>query len=436
MKILKLFACILCISTIDAIAIGGWRQCNTPVISSRVDDIFMVDTQIGYAVAGNGAIVKTIDGGDNWNLINLDTAIYCRSVEFINTQKGFVGGFSAHRSTSNILRMTTDGGASWSDLTGMLDPVAKLGICGISIPDSNTIYGCGNYFSDSAYIVKSMDGGISWSFIDMKVYATHLIDMFFLNKDTGFATGTGVLPTEEAIILYTMDGGQNWVYKFRDTVASSFSGYCWKIQHLTDQNYIATIQGSLPTGGRILRSTDGGMNWIIYYTPTPLGGNGVQGAGFIDSLQGWVGGGFGLTFETMDGGLTWDTIPVCPSLNRIFRLNDSTVFASGQGIWKFNRSTTGIQEYLSDIQPDAFIEVYPNPVNNYFNVGLSISKPTRVLLKLLDESGKRILLINNSVKSKGIYRFQVETNQIPTGIYFVVLKTFETDVATRVIITH
>src|SRR6185503_4465152 len=98
-------------------------------------------------------------------------SVWCRSVEFINTQKGFVGAFDYDSvSHSNVLRVTTDGGSSWTDITPQLDPRAQKGICGLSVADSNTIYGCGNWFQDSAYIVKSIDGGSTWSFIDMHTY--------------------------------------------------------------------------------------------------------------------------------------------------------------------------------------------------------------------------------------------------------------------------
>ena len=87
----------------------GWSVCNAPAFGSRVDDIFMVNTQIGYAASGDGKIVKTTDGGESWTLLVQSTGIYYRSVEFINSQKGFVGGFP-QLGTTTVLRKTIDGG--------------------------------------------------------------------------------------------------------------------------------------------------------------------------------------------------------------------------------------------------------------------------------------------------------------------------------------
>ena len=135
-----------------------WRVCASPTFENRVDDIFMVNGWVGYAVCGDGRIVKSINGGDNWYQIARDTAVYCRSVEFVSPEKGFVGGFPQESATTNILRRTLDGGVSWTDLTPLLHPRAKEGICGLAAPDASTIYGCGNWYNDSAYIVKSTDG--------------------------------------------------------------------------------------------------------------------------------------------------------------------------------------------------------------------------------------------------------------------------------------
>ena len=405
------------VSSLSAFSQSDWTVCNAPVFGSRVDDIFMVNTQTGYAVSGDGKIVKTTNGGDNWTLLQQNSSVYCRSVEFINTQKGFVGGFSWSGGATNILRRTTDGGATWTDLSSLLHPKARGGICGLAVADNNTIYGGGNWYQDSGYIIKSVDGGNTWSFIDMSAYASSIIDLNFTSKDTGFATGKGVLPIESAVILYTTNGGASWSKKFESI---NINSYCWKIQRLTKLIYYASIEDLTNVPPKILKSIDGGMSWTVHQV-SPIAYN-IEGIGLIDPKKGWTGGGPNKSFETKDGGLTWDSVAFCPYMNRVFKVNDTMMLASGMQIWKYKG--TGIYPLIPD-QRFAWMNCYPNPVRDILTMEVSISVPTRLLVMLLDESGRRIRTFENADRPKGSYQYYLNTSGLSQGIYFVVLKTHE-----------
>lgn len=432
MKQLISFWVVVCLTPFALPAQHGWSVCNAPLFNNRVDDLFMADMQTGYAVSGDGQIVKTTDGGTNWLLLAQDDSVYCRSVEFTTAQKGFVGGFPVYATpTDNILRKTTDGGATWTDLTPLLAPYARNGICGLAAPDSNTIYGCGNWYQDTGYIVKSIDGGVTWSYIDMHQYATSLIDMHFLNKDTGFVTGTGPLPLETAVILYTTDGGATWTYKFQNTAASE---YCWKIQRLSSLNYFASIENFGGQPPSILKSVDGGMNWTPIIVQIPA--YNIEGVGFIDSLHGWTGGGFTYSFETQDGGQTWDTIHIIEVFNRFFRVNDTLAFATGFEIWKYDPAPTGIHPEPAPSAVYSTLNVYPNPANEALTVHWSLAQPTRAMLTLYDAGGRPVRTIENAIKSKGEYQSQVNTAGLSAGSYLLVLKTHEDKQVVRVLVIH
>jgi hypothetical protein len=305
---------------------------------------------------------------------------------------------------------------------------AKGGICGLAVADANTIYGGGNWYGDSAYIIKSVDGGNTWSFIDMSAYATSIIDLFFINKDVGFATGKGLVPLESGIILYTTDGGASWTKKFQNTVPNE---YCWKIQRLTNKIYFASLEdfGSVPP--KILKSTDGGMTWTVHFVSTSA--YNIEGVGFIDEKKGWTGGDGGFSFQSNDGGLTWDTIHVCPYMNRVFKVNDTLLFASGDRIYKYN--TGGFLPSIPETHY-ASMNCSPNPVNDKLNIGISVSVPTRVWLMLLDNTGKRIEVIANEDKIKGSYQYKINTDRLPPGMYYVALKTHEDKVVKKIVVTH
>jgi hypothetical protein len=185
---------------------------------------------------------------------------------------------------------------------------------------------------------------------------------------------------------------------------------------------------------RILKSTDGGMNWNVHTVYTAF--QNIEGVGFIDSLKGWTGGGFSYSFESNDGGFTWDTIQACLGMNRVFKVNDTLLLASGFGIWKYSRSPTGISSSAAELIPYASINCYPNPVNKNLSIDLTLLKSTRTMIVLLDETGKRLKIIDNTNKPKGVYNYQLDTGECSPGIYYVVLKTHEIDQTIQVVITH
>lgn len=426
---------ILGMSFLNSLAQGGWTTCNAVTSFRRIDDIFMVNALTGFAVNGDGLIMKSIDGGNNWFALTNNPNIYCRSVEFLNPQIGFVGAFTVGTSgISDILQRTIDGGITWTDQTSLLNPKAQQGICGLAAADSITIYGCGNWFEDSAYVIKSNDAGLTWNFIDMHNYAASLIDMHFLNKDTGFVTGSSPLPMRTAIILYTTDGGISWTTKFVNNIPNE---YCWKIQKLNSQIYFASIEDLTAVNPRVLKSIDGGMNWNVIIVDTSIINYDIEGIGFIDSLNGWTGGDKNYSYETKDGGITWDSISACPYMNRVLKLNDSLMIACGSEIWKYNKTTTSvIVPFKNDFLHTAAISCFPNPSDEQLTIKFMLEKPTHSLILIFDALGNRLQTIDNTDRAKGEYKLNFMTKFLPSGNYYIILKTHEGKYSVKFNIIH
>jgi photosystem II stability/assembly factor-like uncharacterized protein len=413
-----------------ALGQNGWTVCNAPAFNGRIDDLVMVNGQTGYAVGsagGGGQIVKTIDGGNNWTFLKQEAGVHLRSVEFFNTEKGFVGGFTL--SGTKIFQKTTDGGVTWTDITGSLPAKARKGICGMAVADENTIYAGGAWFEDSGYIAKSTNGGESWSLIDMHEYTSGVIDMHFLNKDTGFVTGMGPEPLRNAVILYTTNGGISWEYKFHNF--EDLNAYVWKIQRLNKLVWFASIENFGNVTPRVLKSIDGGMTWKKFEVDaSPYN---IQGIGFIDPMHGWTGGAAGKSFETKDGGLTWDSIPIIPYMNRVVKLNSNSMLATGTQIWKYNG--TGTYPAIPATRY-AWLTCYPNPVRDVLTMNVAITNPSRVMVAVYDQAGRRVKVVENADRAGGSYQYFLDTKGFSPGVYHVALKTHEDQCTVSVVVSR
>ena len=88
----------------------SWRQATSVPTRNTLVSVTFIDNQTGYAVGHAATILKTTDGGENWQLQYIErggeTPLF--AVYFDDAQKGIaVGGFS-------YTFETTNGGKSWT----------------------------------------------------------------------------------------------------------------------------------------------------------------------------------------------------------------------------------------------------------------------------------------------------------------------------------
>ena len=140
--------------------------------------------KVGWAVNSNGHILKTTDAGLSW-VRQLAVGSYLRCVAFANERVGWVGTFSANR----LLFHTSDGGDSWRQVTD-LPALAPVKICGLAVVDERVVYAVGsNEPLDPPRMMKTTDGGRTWTARDMRPHASILIDTFFIDERRGFVVG-------------------------------------------------------------------------------------------------------------------------------------------------------------------------------------------------------------------------------------------------------
>jgi photosystem II stability/assembly factor-like uncharacterized protein len=412
----KAFAAALLYILISTIAVNSqepsWRV--LPGLPGIYDDVYFINPLTGWTASNK--VFKTTNGGYNW-LQTDSLPEYARSIGFLDEQNGFIGTL---RETRPLYR-TTDGGTNWEEVQGL----SLSGICGISIVDSLTIYACGRY-DGNAKIIKSTSGGKSWETINMSVYVTSLVDCYFTTADSGFVVG-GIGTTfnnRKAVILFTSDGGINWVQRVISTIEGT---WCWKISFPTMSTGYVSIEKLSAGSQSFFKTTNGGVNWMqLPYT------NHQQGIGFANELTGWIGT-IDNVKETTDGGLNWNEISFgvqYPYLNRIRMFGDSVGYAAGSTIFKYTTdSTIGIAGNSENVpKTHSLHQNYPNPFNPATIIKYEMFQHSVTSLMIYNSAGEEVYRLVSGFRAPGIYELSWDGrdnygNILPSGVYFYKLET-------------
>src|SRR4029077_11217469 len=127
---------------------GQWVWQNPIPQVNTLQDFSFIDTNNGFAVGARGTILRTTDGGNNWELIAGATEDDLYGVSFIDSNIGtVVGNFGA------ILR-TTDAGSHWTIQREGISDV----LFGVSFTDPNN----GTAVGSDGLILRTTDGGTNW----------------------------------------------------------------------------------------------------------------------------------------------------------------------------------------------------------------------------------------------------------------------------------
>ena len=327
-----------------------WSPTSAALVESRYDDVWFRDLATGWAVNSDGHILKTTNGGANWDikfrtpLAPNGLPIYLRCITFASELVGWVGTITREQR----LYRTDDAGESWRPVEN-LPAGAPAKVCGLWAVNQSVIYGSGtNDPSDGAAMIKSIDGGQTWTALDLSPHASSLIDVYFPTPDNGWVVGGfSDRPNPryrdlKPVILHTEDGGKTWDDRLKSMRSEFPAGtWGWKIQFLDSQLGFVSLENF--TEAFILKTTDGGKSWTKF---TVTDNANLEGIGFLNATEGWVGGwgdeqfASGKSSVTADGGQTWTNANAIGTFINRFRFFGNPVtagYAAGETIYKYAR---------------------------------------------------------------------------------------------------
>lgn len=312
------------------------------------------------AVGQDGALLRSDDAFITWQSIDLETGMTFTDAVWVGDRIGVIVGYPG-----DFVYRTIDGGETWKTVrTG-----TQQGLNRIVVPAHNVLVAVGQ----KGTVIRSTDGGLTWSVISVPTN-------WDLNSVTFKDSSVGVAVGQQGVILRTEDGGLTW-----SGVSSGSTEYLAGVALQADGNGLAA-----GTGGLILRTEDGGLNWrkplspttdeindvdvsqagtylIVgayaeMYTSTDSGESWVHrrdgtrysffGVELIDPLNAIAVGYDGNVYRSTDGGLLWqrEESRTLNTLNDVHSLSeDSSIVVGEKGT--VLRTTNGGRSWVSLGEP-------------------------------------------------------------------------------------
>jgi hypothetical protein len=142
-------------------------------------DVNFITSNIGFILSDNGKIYKTNDSGVSWNLITTGVTNFLTNSFFTTIDTGFVVG------NMGVILKTTDSGNNWSVVFND-NTFYYLGA--IAFINNNIGYAVGGEGENGGRILKTIDGGLTWN-IDLTGAGNVLFDIDFTANNIGFVSG-------------------------------------------------------------------------------------------------------------------------------------------------------------------------------------------------------------------------------------------------------
>jgi photosystem II stability/assembly factor-like uncharacterized protein len=176
--------------------------------------------------------------------------------------------------------------AGFSQWSVQYTPATAQTVMSLKFFNNNTGYHSGILYNGSTMnIYKTTNGGLNYTAQNSNFTSQRFMSIFMIHPDTVFISGN------YGKILRTVNGGNNWITLYSDTTLQFWGLFFVN----SNTGYVA---GS---NGRIMKTTNKGDNWTIQTTPTSTALDGIY---FVNETTGYVGGA-NIFLKTTDAGQTW-----------------------------------------------------------------------------------------------------------------------------------
>lgn len=442
-----------------------------PMMANLVD-IFYMNANTGFAVSSlNDAIIKTTNGGVNWNLTAGTSSSFSWAVKL--SASGSIGNTLCphpnNRDAMFVVYNTAiyrsgNRGDSWTQ-------IGNIAVSGLTLSRTHSFYVnpidtnimmAASESSPNDVVVKSTNYGLNWTVSIAKNFSSYGQPLeqdqnapnryYYVPDGGGFYKSTDygstfslissypfVSPCDIAVmydsanVLYLGESSSSRIYKSTD------SGVNWSLQMTYSGSEVPSIANSVfdksiayatTFSTPLYKTTDYGNTWNSILTMTGSGwGSDICREEPNYYLTGTYSGSTGYT--TTNGGANFitSTITSGSGAGIIVMEKNYALAQQTQNLLKLSvtyNGTTSIEEInISTNIPSKFdlAQNYPNPFNPTTNIKFDLVKDGFVKLTIYNEVGQEVETLVSGVRNAGTYEIKFDASKLGSGIYFYKLQT-------------
>ena len=395
----------------------NWTQISGD-ISTSFYGVYFLSPSVGYAAGVSGPdfsmlkVYKTIDAGDNWNAIYVDSTFatsfaFVNSIFFLDDLTGFIAG-------SKFIK-TTDGGVTWNQINTGISPTSIF----------QDVYFVNNNLGYVVYRdplagdggIKTTDGGTMWTPLNINTDKHDKGYIYFADENLGFISGGSTL-------YRTTDGGDNW-----DTLAVGTNN-----EDLNSKvTFVNSTTGFFGKKGMVFKTTDKGDTWADATIDNHSIPQQIQflnnSIGYLICTTDTFGIPLHVLFKTTDGGNSWsdltDGLPGSTSFEAMYFTDENTGYLVGPHgkIIKTasgGEAVTSVREIDNTSVPSGFelYQNYPNPFNPSTIISWHTSVNGRQTIKIFNILGREVASLIDEYKPAGTYEVEFNASGLASGVYF------------------
>ena len=388
---------------------------------------------------------------NNWTKVNLPSNEKLL-LTFADSSNGIIATFS-----DSTMYLSTNYGVDW--LLKSNNPMNPKIIASTYIVTKQNEIICRVYSEayEGPLLLKSENYGIVWDTLYFGGWGSEIWSIYFNNSNNAYYFAMTDYYSGNKGIYYTIDGGISWDYIEGSEGINAMAKTPWLVLN----NNSLLIYSDF---GRVFKSTNNGFNWQA----SSIDSAGTWFSGWTNDCNLNIYVIFKNTgvLKSDVNLLSWENLGLINKrLSSIITI-DEQVFVSSDslGVFKFNnklmiwegindgldslniiqlfsdtngylyartrtslyRTTTVVgidnKDKTTDVNSYKLYQSYPNPFNPTTTISYTIPKRGLVQLKVYDILGKEIETLVNEEKPSGKYSVKFNGSNLPSGVYFYNLR--------------